>query len=163
MSNQFQQAMSVSGEVSDTLIDSEYFYKPVDDTKSGSWSEVAGTKSWHTGAVIASSSRSITTNGYGRLPGSVRSFNSSFAERSHSASGQIEMRNGFAKVTACVCTPEVLRHLTKHELTSDRSLRRSWSKMPTSPAMRIPARTTTMMTTTTIPVRVRSRRVQASR
>lgn len=101
--------MSVSGEVSDTLIDSEFSYKPADDNKSGSWSEVAGTKSWRTGTVTASSSRSITTNGYGRpntgsVSGSVHSFNSSIAERSHFASEQIEMRNGFAKVRACVCT-----------------------------------------------------------
>ena len=99
--------MSVSGEVSDTLIDSEFSYKPASDTKPGTYSEVAGTTSWHTGTQTASSTRSTILTGYGRsnmsVSGSVHSFNSSIAERSQSAS---ETRSGFAKVKASVCIPQ---------------------------------------------------------
>lgn len=99
--------MSVSNEVSGTLIDSEFSYKLASDNKPGSWSEVASTKSWHTGTQIAPSARSNITTGYGRpsnqsVSGSVHSFDSSIAERSQSASDEVKMRNGFAKVKAYV-------------------------------------------------------------
>ena len=108
LSDRFQQAVSVSGEVSDTLIDSEFSYKTANATKPGTWSEVAGTRSWHTGTATASSTRSdFDPNRYGRpetrsVSGSVHSFNSSIAERSQSGSDHIEMRNSFAKVKAYV-------------------------------------------------------------
>ncbi|KAF2629826.1 hypothetical protein BU25DRAFT_364158 [Macroventuria anomochaeta] len=112
LSEHFQHALSVSGEVSDTLIDSEFSYKPANDTKPGTWSEVAGTKSWHTGTETASSVRSgFDPNRYGR-PGarsvsdSVHSFNSSIAERSQSDSGQVEMKGNFAKIKAYKAPPQ---------------------------------------------------------
>lgn len=103
--------MSVSGEVSDNLIDSEFSYKHASDITPGTWSEVAGTKSWHTGTQTAPSTRSTTIDGYGgpttrSIYSSVHSFDSSIAERSQCAGEQIEMRNGFAKVKAYVCIPQ---------------------------------------------------------
>ena len=136
--------MSVSGEVSDTLIDSE---SSASETKSGTYSEVAGTTSWHTGTQTAPSTRSTTTNGYGRsstrsVSGSVHSFNSSIAERSQSASDRVETRNGFAKVKAYVSTPQWLSILIQAELTWNRSLRLSCRKVTTSRAMRTRPRMT---------------------
>lgn len=144
--------MSVSGKVSDTLIDSEFSYKPASETQPGPWSEVAGTKSWHTGTQTAPSTRSTITTGYGRpstrsVSGSAHSFDSSIAERSQSASDQVVMRNGFAKVKAYVCIPQWLSILMQAELTSNRSLRPSYSKMTTSQAMRTRPRTTTRRAT----------------
>ena len=110
LSNHFQQAMSVSGEASDTLIDSEFSFKPADGAQSGTVSEVADTKSWHTGTAASSSARSsFDPSRYGKpgtrsTSGSMHSFNSSIAERSQSGYDDIEMRNGFAKVRAYVST-----------------------------------------------------------
>ncbi|KAJ4398641.1 hypothetical protein N0V91_010073 [Didymella pomorum] len=105
LSTHLQQAMSVSGEVSDTLIDSDFSYKPANDTKSSTYSEVAGTESWHTGTQTASSTRSTITTGYGRpstrsVSGSVHTFDSSIAERSQPARDRFGTRSGFAKVKA---------------------------------------------------------------
>lgn len=102
--------MSTNGEVSDTLIDSEFSYKPANDATPGTWSQVAGTKSWHTGTATASSTHSgFDPNRYGRpgarsVSGSVHSFNSSVAERSQYSSHQGERTNGFAKIKAYVST-----------------------------------------------------------
>lgn len=104
---QFQQGMFISGKVSDTLIDSE-FSGSASGARPGTWSEVAGTKSWHTDTAATSSARSsVDPTPYGRpgarsVAGSARSFNSNITERSQTGSDQIEMRNGFAKVKAYV-------------------------------------------------------------
>ena len=103
--------MSVGGEVSNILIDSEFSYTPANDPKRETWSEVAGTKSWHTGTETASNARSgFDPSKYSRpdtrsVSGSVHSFNSSIAERSQSSSNHIEMKGNFAKVKAYVSTP----------------------------------------------------------
>ncbi|KAF3048160.1 hypothetical protein E8E12_010931 [Didymella heteroderae] len=111
LSEHFQQAMSVSGEVSDTLIDSEFTH-PTNNAQPGTSSQVTGTRSWHTDTQTASGARSTTTNSYGRpstrsVPGSAHSFDSSIAERSQSASDEIETRNGFARVRAFRPPPQL--------------------------------------------------------
>ena len=109
--------MSVGGEVSDTLIDSEFSYNSANDPKPGTWSQVAGgkiagTQSWHTSSERASSTTSnLDARKYGRpgtrsIAGSVHSFNSSIAERSQFSSDHIEMKGNFAKVKAYVSTPQ---------------------------------------------------------
>ncbi|KAF1929173.1 uncharacterized protein M421DRAFT_133129 [Didymella exigua CBS 183.55] len=119
-SDQFQHAMSIGGEVSDTLIDSEFSYTPVNDTKPSAWSEVAGTKSWHTGT--ASSARKFNPDSYGRpstrsISNSDYSFNSSIAERSQPGSDQIGNRSGFSRVKAYrPPTPPMLQE--EHEFSS---------------------------------------------
>jgi hypothetical protein len=106
--------MSVGGEASNILIDSEFSYTPTNDPKRETWSEVAGTKSWHTGTETVSSARSgFDPSKYGRpgtrsFSGSMQSFNSSIAERSQSSSNHIEMKGNFAKVKAYVSTPRWL-------------------------------------------------------
>jgi hypothetical protein len=100
--------MSVNGEVSDTLIDSEFSYTPARDVTSGTQSEVAGTETWRTGTQTVSSTRSSNANGHGRpstrsVAGSAHSFDSSIAERSQPGSEEVEVRNGWAKTKAYVC------------------------------------------------------------
>lgn len=108
LSEYFQRALSTNGAVCETLIDSEYSYQPVKASKAGTWSEVASTKSWHTGTATASSSGSgFDPNRYGNpgarsVSGSVHSFNSSVVERSQTGSDRVEMRNGFARIKAYV-------------------------------------------------------------
>lgn len=136
LSEQFQQAMSVNGGVSDTLIDSEFSQKPANEPRLDTWSEVAGTRSWHTGTATSSSARSnFDPSRYGKpsagsVSGSVHSFNSSIAERSQTGDDRIEMRNGFAKIKAHVSSLRKYHwelcgscRWSRAELTSNRNLR----------------------------------------
>ncbi|KAF9698346.1 hypothetical protein EKO04_003645 [Ascochyta lentis] len=114
LSNHFQNAVSLNGAISDTLIDSEFSYNPAKDSNPGTWSTGPGpgTNTWHTGSATASSTRS----GFDRtrpgnpsassVSGSVHSFNSSIAERSQSGSDQVETKNGFARVRAFKPVPQ---------------------------------------------------------
>ncbi|KAJ8116054.1 hypothetical protein OPT61_g2445 [Boeremia exigua] len=103
--------MSIGGRVSDALIDSEHSDMPAAGTRPSTWSDVAGTRSWHTGTAASSSARSrVGSSSYGApgarsTAGSSHSFNSSIAERSQ-GSNDIEMRNGFAKVRAYKPAPK---------------------------------------------------------
>lgn len=103
--NNSQHIMSINSQEPNTLIQSEFSH-PVDGARPGTWSQVAGTRSWHTPTVASSNAHSsFEPNRFGR-PGadtaSVHSFNSSFAERSQAGSDRTEMRNGFAKIKAYV-------------------------------------------------------------
>ncbi|KAJ4994413.1 hypothetical protein SVAN01_00242 [Stagonosporopsis vannaccii] len=112
LSDHFQQVVSVSGQVSDTLIDSEFSHS-TNGARPGTWSQVASTGSWHTPTVASSSACSgFDSNRYGRpgassITGSAHSFNSSIAERSQTGSERNEMRNGFAKIKAYKPPPQV--------------------------------------------------------
>lgn len=150
LSEHFQQSMSVSGGVSEMLIDSEFSYVPAKNTKPSTWREVASTKSWHTDTQ--SSTHDSKPQSYGKpsthsVSGSDKSFNSSIAERSQSGSGSTEVKNGFAKIKAYVSVPDVLVS-REAKLTSKRSLSRSCSKRTSSPHLRIRPRMKTTMTTT---------------
>jgi hypothetical protein len=108
LSEHFQRTVSISGSVSERLIDSEFSYSSANEAKRGPWSEVAGTGSWHTGSATArSASSSFNPNKYGNpsapsMSGSMHSFNSSIVEQSQSGSERVETKNGFAKIKAYV-------------------------------------------------------------
>lgn len=111
LSEHFQHTVAISGEVSDDLIDAEFSSQPATVNQSSTWSEVAGTKSWHTSTVASSSGHD---NRFGRpgstsVTGSLHSFNSDIAERSQSGRDDIEMRNGFAKIRAQVSRTSSLK------------------------------------------------------
>ncbi|KAH6618575.1 Stc1 domain-containing protein [Boeremia exigua] len=127
LSEQFQRSMSFSGQVTDTLIDSEFSLGPAE---TATWSDVARTQSWHTDTARSSSARTgFDPNRYGRPgtqsgSGSMHSFDSSIAERSQSCSDRVEMRNGFAKIKAYVSAPchQCIRCRSRIELTLNRNL-----------------------------------------
>ncbi|UPX16030.1 UV-damaged DNA-binding protein rad7 [Ascochyta rabiei] len=123
LSDHFQHAVSLNGEVSETLIDSEFSYNPAKDSNSGTWSTGAG--SWHTGsAAVLSTNSDFNRKRSGNpstssVPGSMRSFNSSIAERSQSSSEPIEVRNGFARVRAHKPVPQEDPFSDEEESSSD--------------------------------------------
>jgi hypothetical protein len=114
LSDHFKRTVSINGSVPDTLIDSEFSYTAVNEVNPGTWSEVAGTKSWHTGSATAPSTGSgFDPNRYGNpttrsVASSQHSYSSSIVERSQSGTEQVEMRNGFARIKAYVSTHLVL-------------------------------------------------------
>lgn len=101
--------MSIDGSMPGTLIDSELSYIPTKDVNQGAWSEVTGTKSWHTETATAPSARSSFEPSYGNpsarsVSESVHSFASSIVERSQSGTDHVGMKTGFAKIKAYVST-----------------------------------------------------------
>lgn len=102
LSNNFHRVMSISDDVEESLIETEYAFPPAPATDGG-WSEIRA-KSWHTKSAIPSSS-GFHPNKYGNPRASTGSVSSrsmhSFASSQAERSEVLEIRaSGFAKIRA---------------------------------------------------------------